>query len=71
MKFSLYFPELDETFEGYTWKFILEYLTTDLPLKFHGLFTEFCPQTPRKRKEAEEEKEPVCFITFPRHIYLY
>jgi hypothetical protein len=61
MKFSLYFPEIDENFDGYPWKYILDHLNADLPLKFHGLFTEFGPQTPmprkRNHKEAEAEKE--------------
>jgi hypothetical protein len=59
MKFSLFFPELDETFDVYTWKYVLDYLSSDLPLKFHGLFTELCQETPKKRKQPVQEKEPV------------
>ena len=57
LKFSINIPYLNDTYRGYGWEYILDYLVDDLPLRFHFILKQVADQ--RLAKLQDKTKEPV------------
>jgi hypothetical protein len=65
LKFSLQFPEMQETFIDYKWPYIVEHLCDDLPWKFHRMIAEYAKKIPSElcqpsKKNKEAPPKPAC-----------
>jgi hypothetical protein len=56
LKFEIYFPELQDSFVNFTWKYVVQYLAEELPPIFQCAMDAFGRKKKRMAKEVVEEQ---------------
>jgi hypothetical protein len=61
LSFSVEFPELNMVYDNYRWEYVLKYMTSDLPFKYHKILAHFAKPVPKnggtKRPTMDSDTE--------------